>query len=188
MYWQAETVPATNPVNWTAAGVIVALLVGAGGVIIASLTLRGVNRKSTQDDAEWKGKVNTLLSGIRKDLDELRKIVFAKFSVPLVVPQSPFRLTKLGKTVSQEIGAAAWVERVAESLAGQTKGRDAYEIQTICFDHAEDLDQYLDKELRVIRQTAFQRGLKTREVRPCSRHRTSRRVAEKGWPRGSRSA
>lgn len=179
-YWQDGMI-ASGGVNWT----LILSILGGGGVMGIVLLIFRVGewkgtlsqtvnrlekdaeteRPRTQDDAEWKGGVNSLLERIREDLDELRRIVFAKFGIPLVSSQSPLQLTKLGKTVSQEIGARKWVERVADGLSSQTEASDAYEIQTFCFEYVERLDQYLDEERRAIRQTAFQRGLKAKEVR-----------------------
>ena len=94
------------PSTWTAAGVVVSLLVGACGVIVAGLALRAKTRDTAQGDAEWRGSVNALLERIRSDLDEVRQIVFARFGGRLLASRSPLRLTKLGKTVSVEIGAS----------------------------------------------------------------------------------
>ena len=109
--------------------------------------------------------MNALLERIRSDLDEVRQIVFARFGVPLLASRSPLRLTKLGRTVSVEIDASAWVDRVAGSLEASIEGKDAYEIQTFCFEYVEDTDQYSDEEQRSIRNTAFQRGLRASDVR-----------------------
>jgi len=150
---------------WTAAGVIVALSVGVGGVIVAVLALPVNTRKSNQEDGEWKGRVNTLLEQIRNDLDELRHIMFDRLGIPLIVSKSPLRLTKLGRTVSVEVGASAWVARVTPVLKDQIEGKDAYEIQDLCFGYVENTNQYLDDERRAIQSTAYHRGLEAKEIR-----------------------
>ncbi len=97
---------------------------------------RSSSRSQSEEEGKWKGRVDILLERTGKDLErigkeltELRQIVFSRFGIPLVISKSPLRLTELGKTVSEEITAQAWVERVANTLNEKVEGKDAYEIQ-----------------------------------------------------------
>ena len=164
-----------------------ALIVGVGAVIVAGLSHRANARKSLEDDGKWKGRVDTLLEELRNSLSEveknlnkvgkelggLRQIVFDRLGIPLFASTSPLQLTEFGKTVSEEVGSAKWVERVASTLGDQITGKDAYAIQDFCFKYVEDTDKYRDAERRAIRKTAFERGLKTADVRRVLAHRAS---------------
>ena len=145
---------------WTAIGVIVAGL----GVIVAGLALRANTRKTVGDDGKWRGRVDTLLEQIGKDLTELRQIVFARFGVPVVVPKSPLKLTEFGKTISGEVDAPGWVERVAPDVEDRIAEKDPYEIQEFCFGYAAESERYREEERRAIRRTAFRRGLEVSEI------------------------
>ncbi len=129
------------------------------------------SRSQSEEDWKWKGRVDTLLERIGGDLErigkelaELRQIVFTRFGIPLVFSKNPLQLTEHGKTVSEEITARAWVERVAGALNEEVEGKDAYEIQDFCFKYVENTDQYNDEERQAIRDTAYKRGIKAEDV------------------------
>jgi len=105
------------------------------------------------------------LERIGKELAELRQTVFSRFGIPLVISKSPLRLTELGKTVSEELAAQAWVESVANTLNEKVKGKDAYEIQDFCFEYVENTDQYSNEERQAIWNTTYKRGIKAEDVR-----------------------
>ena len=98
-------------------------------------------------------------------INQLRQIVFTRFNIPSVTSESPLRLSELGKTLSEEIDAEAWVERIADQLKVNVAGKDAYEIQSFCFDYVENTDQYSDQERRIIHKVAYQRGIMAEEIR-----------------------
>ncbi|MCY4673252.1 MAG: hypothetical protein OXD43_05725 [Bacteroidetes bacterium] len=151
---------------------VLSLVVIAVGTFIALRSLRGNTHKNIKEDGEWKGKVDTLLESIVKDLErigeeltELRKIVFSRFGNSVISSDSPLRLTAFGETISREITAQAWVERVADSLYEDIKGMDAYEIQVFCFEYVESTDEYSNEEQKAIRHAAYKRGIKTKDIR-----------------------
>lgn len=152
-----------TPVNWTAIGVVVTGAIGIGSLWVAVHTLRKTGRQDLVADSEWKGRVNQFMETVTKEITELRQLWFGFFGRPTITPGSPLTLTDFGKEISREAGAKDWVARVAGSL--EVHDRDPYEIQTLCFQYAEDTGHYLDEELRVVRKIAYQRGLKTTEVR-----------------------
>ena len=161
--------------NWGIAGVVIA---GVSALFAGLATLvtyrmwRSSSRTQSEEEGKWKGRVDTLLERIGMDLErigtelaELRRIVFDRLDIPLVISQSPLRLTELGKTVSEEIASQAWVEKVADSLNEKVRGKDAYEIRAFCFKYVESIDQYSKEEQQVIRNTAYERGIKAKDLR-----------------------
>ncbi len=98
-------------------------------------------------------------------INQLRQIVFTRLNIPSVTSESPLRLSELGKTLSEEIDAEAWVERIADQLKVSVAGKDAYEIQSFCFDYVENTDQYSDQERRTMHKVAYQRGIMAEEIR-----------------------
>ncbi len=196
--------------------------------IVTYLMWRSTNRTRNEEQAEWKGRIDTVLERIMDELKEvrlrlngldkrlnglgerlngldgrlngldgrldrveggldkvegrldcverkietnstainqLRQIVFTRFNIPSVTSESPLRLSELGKTLSEEIDAEAWVERIADQLKVNVAGKDAYEIQSFCFDYVENTDQYSDQERRIIHKVAYQRGIMAEEIR-----------------------
>ncbi len=189
--------------------------------IVTYLMWRSTNRTRNEEQAEWKGRIDTVLERIMDELREvrlrlnrmderlngldgrlnglndrldrvdrrldhvegrldrvdrkietnstainqLRQIVFTRLNIPSVTSESPLRLSELGKTLSEEIDAGAWVERIADQLKVSVAGKDAYEIQSFCFDYVENTDQYSDQERRIIHKVAYQRGIMAEEIR-----------------------
>lgn len=132
-----------------------------------------------EKDGEWKGTVDTRLakidedisflrkdfSSIRDDFSDLRKIIFERQGTTRYTSKSPLQLTDEGESVSEEIGALRWIEKILDSLEAKIKGKDAYEIQDFCFEYVEDANRYTDEEQRAIRNSAYKRGIKTGDVR-----------------------
>lgn len=189
--------------------------------IVTYLMWRSTNRTRNEEQAEWKGRIDTVLERIMDELKEvrlrlnrmderlngldrrldrvdrrldrvdgrldkvderldcvdrkietnstainqLRQVVFTRLNIPSVTSESPLRLSELGKTLSEEIDAEAWVERIADQLKVSVAGKDAYEIQSFCFDYVENTDQYSDQERRTIHKVAYQRGIMAEEIR-----------------------
>lgn len=154
--------------NWAIVGLVIAavsaLFVGLSTLVTYRIW-RNSTRAKDEEDGKWKGRVDTLLEKIEKDLFDLRQIVFARLGIPLVISKSPLRLTEFGKSVSEEIGALSWIERVSNTLKEEVKGMDAYGIQDFCFEYVENTDQYNDEEQRAIRNSAYKRGIKAKDVR-----------------------
>ena len=160
------------------ASVLSAVFVGIS-TFVAYRMWRSSSRSQIEEDGKWKGRVDTLLERIGEDLErmgkelervgkelaELRQIVFSRFSIPVTTHKSPLRLSDFGETISKEITAQAWVERVADSLDERIKGMDAYEIQELCFQYVESTNEYSNEEKQVIRDSAYKRGVKTKDIR-----------------------
>lgn len=158
---------------------IVTFVLGVIGILISNSRLRKDLRSEYREEGEWRGTVNsfmesteTRLSQFEKELSDLRKSfaslcnqLSAIFRMPLVFGQSPLGLSERGKSVSKEIGAQAWVDKVAVTLEEKVKGMDAYGIQMFCFKYVEDENQYTEEEERIIRASAYKRGDKVSDIR-----------------------
>ena len=155
-------------------GAAIALFVG----IAAWLTLGLKLLERREGAATWRGEVDTdrksfksfmkqvgeTLKKIQRELDTVRQIMAAYFGKPLFVPKSPIQLTEYGETVSKEIDAAKWVERIAPTLEDRVRSMDAYEIQDFCFEYAKGTDHYHGGERTVIRDVAYRYGLEVNAV------------------------
>ena len=80
-----------------------------------------------------------------------------------VSQKSPLQLNDLGETVSSEIRARDWADRVLGSLSEWAEGKDSYEIQERCFEFAERFE-YTAEEQRLIQRSAYNHGLPTQQV------------------------
>lgn len=168
----------------------IASIVSAVFVALAVIVNYWRSRRSVyakhEKDGEWKGTVDTRLakidedisflrkdfssirddfSSIRNDFSDLRKIIFERQGTTLYTSKSLLQLTDEGESVSEEIGALRWIEKILDSLKAKIKGKDAYEIQDFCFGYVEDANRYTDEEQRAIRNSAYKRGIKTGDIR-----------------------
>ena len=161
-------------IDWTAAGVIVALIVGGGGVLVAGLALRATTRQSIGDDGEWKGWVNAdrknfkeFMARIDRTIQKIQEDINRIF---LSIPPDPFyrsspiRLNDLGNAISSAIGGTEWAGRHATTVVSRIEGFDAYEIQHFCFAYVKEAD-YSDEEKKAIRSSAYENGLTRDRVR-----------------------
>ena len=162
--------------NWTAAGVVVALITGLAGMVFAGLAHRANARSSVRQDGEWKGKVDAdrrnfkeFMTEVRRDIRELRgdvKKIFDRLATPssIITRRSPLRLTELGEAISKEIGGKALASRIATNLGSWATDKDAYAIQEYSFEYVEEF-QYSDEERKTIRKSAYDNGLDVSVIR-----------------------
>lgn len=139
--------------NWLETPLIVPVVVGA----IAVLITIGI----------WIGKVNSdrksfkdFIKEVRGKLDTILQFIGPQIATAI----SPIQLTDLGRKVSEAIEAKEWASELAEQLADEAKGKDAYEIQELARTNCNrDMDM---NELRasICRKIAFQHGLKLEQV------------------------
>ena len=71
--------------------------------------------------------------------DDIKKIL-DRLPSRAIASGSPLQLTELGRTISARIGALSMAEDMAAVVREQVRGKQAYEVQEICFDHV--LKQY----------------------------------------------
>ncbi len=180
---------------WTEPTIYVAIasvIVGLAAVIIAALVYwrskqtdhvdfgewKGAvdaDRAALKGFGEWKGAVDTdrksfkeFMKKVRDDLKEIRNDIgkiFVRIGPKVSVGQSPVRLSDLGSSISKEINALEWAEKVASAVQGQVKGLEAYEIQDFSFKYAENETHYSDQEQRDIRRSAYENGVTDEQVR-----------------------
>ena len=79
---------------------------------------------------EFKSDTKPLLNEIR---DKVNRIV-GKLDSPVMEPGSPLKLTDLGESISEELGAKSWSKEKSEQVALLVKGTRPYKIQGFCFD------------------------------------------------------
>lgn len=166
--WNVSTI--TSIVSTAFAGI---------AVLVAYLMWRRDIRVRYEEDGRWKGKVDTILGGIDKrfsDLDErfanlekqvshLVHFLVGVFGRDVIKVESPIRLSDFGESISEDVSAHAWAERVSETVKTIVKDMDAYEIQVFCFEYVENNAEYSDEEQRTIRKIAYEQGVKAEDVR-----------------------
>ena len=133
-------------------------------------------RKKIEEDGTWKGSVNTdranfkeFMREIRNDIKEINgKIsqIFSRLPADVATSQSPIRLTDLGRDISKNVEATAWVNKVYDTVQGKVKGQEAYEVQQFSFKYADNDDHYTEEERIRIRKVAYDvNGISENEVR-----------------------
>ena len=138
---------AGNPFLW----IVVAIAVG--GLIFGA--------------GKWVGAVNSdraSFSAFTKEIrDDIKKIL-DRLPSQTVSSSSPLQLTELGRTISVRISALSIAEELAAVVREQVRGRQAYEIQEICFDYV--LKQYEPREDQeaVIKECAYENGIDLEQV------------------------
>ena len=151
---------------------ISAALFAGLAVLVTYLMWRSGTQAQAKKEGIWEGEVKSFLKTFDKRLSDLEKQVAhlvrflaGVFGREVIRAESPLRLTDFGESISEEIAAREWVNKVSESLIDKIEGKDAYEIQVFCFEYAGDIDNYSDDEQREIRDSAHKRGIKASDIR-----------------------
>ena len=162
--------------HWAIVGNIITVLSAlfAGiSVLVAYRMWHNSIRAQNEKEGRQKGRVDTLLekvgkdiSGLRGEFSDLHKLVYDRLGANLMNSKSPLQLTKHGKSLSEQIGALAWSERILNNLKDEedVNSMDPYEIQAFCFEYVEKTDLYNIEEQRGIRMAAYKRGIETKDV------------------------
>ena len=137
-------------------------------VIAAAVLLVGVGK--------WVGGVNADRKHLKQDAARDRK-AFAETTKEIrrdireilwrlppvsVAGSTPLQLTDLGKAISEALSAREWAKTHAPNLNAHA-GKPAYEIEEACFEYVEREDTFSDEELRAIRQSVYENGLRKRK-------------------------
>lgn len=151
---------------------IAAALFAGLAVLVTYLMWRSGTQAQAKKEGIWEGEVKSFLKTFDKRLSDLEKQVAhlvrflaGVFGREVIRAESPLRRTNFGESISEEIAAREWVNKVSESLIDKIEGKDAYEIQVFCFEYAGDIDNYSDDEQREIRDSAYKRGIKASDIR-----------------------
>ena len=155
----------TMPIDWGMIIAGVSALFAGIATLAAIRALRETGRAETEIDGQWKERVEALSSRIVKEISELRHIVLSSPGRPRVASSNPLRLTAIGKIISKEIAAPAWVDRVSDTLLDQVQGKDAYEVQNFCLEYVESADLDSAAEQRAIHNAAGQPELGANDIR-----------------------
>ncbi|WP_419938673.1 hypothetical protein [Candidatus Palauibacter sp.] len=84
---------------------------------------------------------------------------------PLMTGESPLRLTELGKKVSSQVGAKEWAWEHAPKLGEQLGEVKEYAIQQVCFEYAENRQNFSPRRLGRIQDVAYDNGIEDGAVR-----------------------
>ena len=172
----------------------IAAAVFAGlSVLVAFFMWRSGTRAQTKEDGRWEGEVKSSLNTFDKKLNTFDKNLnafdknlnkFEKrlsrvedqiaglynylltiFGPKVIKSESPIVLSELGESISEEIAAQVWADKVSKTLVEEVKGKDSYEIQIFCFQYVEETAEYSDEEQRAIHDSAYKLGIKASDVR-----------------------
>lgn len=119
----------------------------------------------------WVGRVGTRLTALEKTLSEglnelredVKKILHWQAS-KTIDSGSPLRLTDIGKHASDVLDLPSVADDLLPMLTESAKGRDAYDIQQLCFDYVRDEYKPSPEFDARIKQHAFDNGLDRDEV------------------------
>lgn len=117
--------------------------------------------------AKWRGAVDADRTSFKEFMKEVRddiKKILGRLPLAVAEGQSPFRLNDLGKSVSEDIGARAWADRIVPTVADRLKGREAFEIQDFCFAYVSEME-YTEQEKRAIKKSAYENAIEEGQVR-----------------------
>ena len=115
----------------------------------------------------WKGAVDSDREGFRNFMAEVRadiKEILTRLPPVPVTVNSPTILTNYGMKISDTVDAKAWAKAEAGKLITQVKGKEAFEIQNVAFQYANEFEPSLDL-LRKMSACAFENGTELESVR-----------------------
>ena len=98
---------------------------------------------------------NDFMKEIRDDI----KKIFDRLPPTLIVGSSPIKLTDLGKSISDEVGARKTAQQLSSKLIERAKDKNPYEIQDLCFNYIRD--EYVPdiKLLKKLQVCAYENGV-----------------------------
>ncbi len=116
---------------------------------------------------KWYGEVNSdqarfsdFIKEIRKDI----KDILSRLPPAPTTGSSPIQLTEIGERISNHISAKEWAATEADNLAPKTKDMNAFEIQTLSFDHAKSFEPDASL-LSKMQESAFESGINLEGVK-----------------------
>ena len=110
----------------------------------------------------WMGEVNADRNGINEFMKEIRddiKKILRRLPAPTTKNSSPIQLTKLGRSISDELNTRDWVDRIAPSLTERVKGKRPFEIQNFCFDYVKDEFEPDAAQLLRLQESAYENAI-----------------------------
>ena len=135
------------------------------GWLIVILTIGGI----VFAIGKWVGGMNdfrtTAEGNIKTIQTDIKRILGLLTNTPYSA-ESPIKLTDLGRTISQELGAADWAQEQVDDLIDQVQGKQPYEIQVFCFEYVTTGKGFMDSRDRSqqVNNSAYSHGLDAGQV------------------------
>ncbi len=115
---------------------------------------------------KWVGGMNEFKSATAAHLKEIRediKKLLDRLPPAAVSGGSPLRLTELGQSISDELGAVAWADRVAPAVLPEVEGKAPYELQEFCVNYTAGCDFDAEQDAK-INSCAYENGIDREQV------------------------
>ena len=151
---------------------IAAALFAGFAVLIAYLMWRRGTQAQAKNEGIWEGGVRSSLktfgdrlSDLEKQVAHLVRFLAGIFGHAVIRAESPLRLTEFRKSISEEIAARGWADKMSQILRDKVEHKNAYEIQLFCFDYVETNAEYSEEEQHAIHDSAYERGIEASDVR-----------------------
>lgn len=140
----------------TAIAVVVIAALGAIGRLLIWIGSTDSSVKALKKNIE---EIKTSVLGIQEDIKGIFK------QMPAVsTTGSPLQLTDLGKDISEMLGAKEWARKIAMKLKPETKGKQPYEIQELCFTYVKKRFDPTKEQQQKISECAYEKGLPEKMV------------------------
>ena len=116
----------------------------------------------------WVGAINTEINTLKKGLKTVQEDIKKLFE--RLPPQktadasSPLNLTDFGRKISDHVDAKEWANNNAEKLMEQARGKEEFEIFSICSEHVEKTFDEENEFNRTVQSTAYNYGTDTEQV------------------------
>ena len=158
----------------TVAAVLAAVFVMIGSIFGAGRWVERINTEHTTLQGNIDRNLQAFRDFAREIRDDVRDIqkdikgILLHLRPETTASGSPIRLTDLGRSISETLGAPAWAASHAETLVERVIEAPPYDIQELAFQHVEmefPDDGAEDKAMEaLIKQCAYENGLKRKQV------------------------
>ena len=135
--------------------------------LIAFLSLLSVAAGAIFAFGLWKGKVDSDRASFKEFMKEVRndiKEILRRLPSHTLAGGSPLRLTDLGKSISERLGAPALAQNLAPLLQERIEKKTPYEIQEMCFDYIRHEYKPPDEVESLIKTCASDNGVDRGQV------------------------
>lgn len=141
-----------------------------------SETTASLRKELSETTAELRQELSGTTAELRQDVRELRGVtatmgyqitqIFKTLPSDSSAGESPLKLTELGKSISKEVGGAAWAEEEACNLSRQVEGKPPYAIHDFSIDVVFE-DQYDPPEefVEAMKAAAYNHGVTIIDVK-----------------------
>ncbi len=139
-------------------------------------TTGSLRKELRETTAELRQELSETTAELRQDVRELRGVtaamgyqiaqIFKTLPSDSSAGESPLKLTELGKSISKEVGGAAWAKEEACNLSRQVEGKPPYAIHDFSIDVVFE-DQYDPPEefVEAMKAAAYNHGVTIIDVK-----------------------